>query len=311
METIQLHRDGLSLSALIGGDGPLVILMHGFPDTHESWRHQWESLIDAGYRCLVPVMRGYEIGSANAEVGRYAITEIVDDVMAWLDQLDTDAAHIVGHDWGAVSAYLVATSHPGRVMTLTTLAIPHVSAMRLGIRRHPIQLINSSYMLLFQFRGLAEWIVSRRNFAFIDFLWRRWSPNLASESFETDRVKRALNQPSVLTATLNYYRAFFDRRYKPNHALLTRTLEMPTLMIAGGADGCMDVGLYDHIDGSFFASDWQIEQLPNAGHFMQLEAPETVSEKILSWLNRHSRGDANETEVKRMVETDPTLGAAD
>lgn len=291
MEMIQLNHDGLTLSALLGGEGPLVVLMHGFPDTHESWSHQWQSLIAAGYRCLVPVMRGYDTGSARPDVGHYATERIVGDVVAWLDELEVEAAHIVGHDWGAVNAYLVATTYPRRVLTLTTLAIPHVSGIRMGIKHHPSQIINSSYMLLFQFRGFAEWVVSRRNFSFIDFLWQRWSPNLPASRGNTARVKEALSQPGVLTATLNYYRAFFARRYKPDEKLMAKTLEMPTLMIAGTTDACMHVGLYDHIDASFFADDWLVERLPTAGHFMQLEAPEAVSEQILGWLKKHSNSD--------------------
>lgn len=291
MESIQLDRDGLTLSAFIGGEGPLVVLMHGFPDTYESWSNQWESLINAGYRCLIPVMRGYDVGSARSEVEHYSTARIVDDVVAWLDELNVDAAHIVGHDWGAVNAYLVATTYPRRVLTLTTLAIPHVSGVRAGMRRHPIQIINSSYMLLFQFRGFAEWIVSRRDFAFIDYLWRRWSPNLSSSRGDTARVKEALKKPGVLTATLNYYRAFFARRYKPDPKLMGRTLEMPTLMIAGMADTCMHVGLYDYIDPTFFADEWHVERLPTAGHFMQLEAPSRVSELIVGWLERHSKAE--------------------
>lgn len=288
MEMIQLNHDGLTLSALLGGEGPLVILMHGFPDTYESWAHQWKSLISAGYRCLVPVMRGYDSGSARSDVKHYATERIVDDVIAWLDELDVDAAHIVGHDWGAVNAYLVATTYPHRVLTLTTLAIPHISGIRAGIKHHPRQVINSSYMLLFQFRGFAEWVVSRRDFSFIDFLWRRWSPNLPVSRGDTARVKEALRQPGVLTATLNYYRALFARRYKPDEKLMSKVLEVPTLMIAGTSDACMHVGLYDHIDASFFADEWRIERLPTAGHFMQLEAPEAVSEQILAWLQQHS-----------------------
>ncbi|MGH1371061.1 MAG: alpha/beta fold hydrolase [Cellvibrionaceae bacterium] len=291
MDRIQMDRDGLTLTALIGGDGPLVVLMHGFPDTHESWSNQWERLVKAGYRCLVPVMRGYETGSARAEVAHYATEQIVDDVMAWLDQLNVGAAHIVGHDWGAVNAYLVATTYPRRVLSLTTLAIPHVSGIRAGIKRHPIQIINSSYMLLFQWRGLAEWIVSRRDFAFIDYLWRRWSPNLSSSRDDTLRVKQALRQPGVLTATLNYYRALFSSRHRPSQKVMSRTLEVPTLMIAGETDACMNVGLYDYIDPTFFADEWQIERLPIAGHFMQLEAPDQVSDLIVRWLQRHPSAD--------------------
>jgi pimeloyl-ACP methyl ester carboxylesterase len=288
MEKITLQHDGLELSALVGGTGPLVILMHGFPDTYESWSSQWQALVSAGYRCLVPVMRGYDSGSAKKGVEFYAMERIAGDVAAWMDFLQEERAHIVGHDWGAVCAYLTASLFPQRVASLTTLAIPHVSGMRVGMRRHPIQLINSSYMLLFQWRGLSEWIVRRRNFAFIEFLWRRWSPNLAVSTPSIERVKTALEQPAVLTATLNYYRAFFAPQHKPRAELMSRALEMPTLMIAGETDACMDVRLYDYIDESSFLAEHKVVRLPDAGHFMQIEASQAINRLLLEWITQHS-----------------------
>lgn len=288
MEKITLQHDGLELSALVGGTGPLVILMHGFPDTYESWSSQWQALVSAGYRCLVPVMRGYDSGSAKKGVEFYAMERIAGDVAAWMDSLQEERAHIVGHDWGAVCAYLTASLFPQRVSSLTTLAIPHVSGMRVGMRRHPIQLINSSYMLLFQWRGLSEWIVRRRNFAFIEFLWRRWSPNLAVSAPSIERVKTALEQPAVLTATLNYYRAFFVPQHKPRAELMSRALEMPTLMIAGETDACLDVRLYDYIDESSFLAEHKVVRLPDAGHFMQIEASQAINRLLLEWITQHS-----------------------
>jgi len=288
MEMIKLKHDGLELSAWIGGEGPLVVLMHGFPDTYESWSSQWQALVSAGYRCLVPVMRGYDEGSAKKEIEFYAMERIAGDVVAWMDHLKEERAHIVGHDWGAVCAYLAASLFPQRIDSLTTLAIPHVSGMKVGIRRHPVQIVNSSYMLLFQLRGVSEWIVRRRNFAFIEFLWRRWSPNLTSSAQSIERVKTVLKQPGVLTATLNYYRAFFAKRHKPSAELMARPLQMPTLMIAGESDACMDVRLYDYVEASSFLDEYKVVRLPEAGHFMQVEASQAINRLILAWIAKHS-----------------------
>ncbi len=287
MELISLQRDQLSLSAYITGQGPLVVLLHGFPDTYESWQQQCTALVAAGYRCLMPIMRGYDSGSARAEASHYGIDSIAADVIAWLDYLECDTAHIVGHDWGAVTAYYVAASYPDRVLSLSTLAIPHASAFKKGIRKHPIQILNSSYMLLFQWRGFSEWVVRRKNFAFVRFLWRRWSPNLKDSSAALDSVISALQQPQVLTATLNYYRAYFSRRYRPSASVFTDALKVPTQMIAGSTDGCMSVDLYDWIEPSAFAREWRVERLAQAGHFMQLEEPEAVNRLLLEWIQTH------------------------
>ncbi len=288
MELISLQRDQLTLSAYVAGEGPLVVLLHGFPDTHRSWQQQCAALVEAGYRCLMPVMRGYDRGSARSDISFYAIESIAADVIAWLDHLNCRKAHVVGHDWGAVTAYIVAATYADRVQSLSTLAIPHGSAMRAGIRKHPIQILNSSYMLLFQWRGFAEWVAARKDYAFIRFLWRRWSPNLHNSSAAVDEVIDALQQPQVLTATLNYYRAYFSRRYRPQASVFTGALSVPTQMIAGGTDGCMNIGLYDWIEPSAFACEWRIERLPHAGHFMQLEAPEAVNQLLLEWIQAHA-----------------------
>ena len=125
-DTIQLEANGLTFSALAAGDGRehrgLVLLLHGFPDTPHSFRHQLRALADAGYRAVAPVMRGYEPGSQSADRD-YSLTALATDVNGWLDQLGTDAAHLVGHDWGAAVAFVAGAQHPERFRTITAMAV--------------------------------------------------------------------------------------------------------------------------------------------------------------------------------------------
>ena len=301
MERITLTRDGMELSARIGGDGPLVILLHGFPDTWESWHQQWPVLIKAGYRCLVPTMRGYEPGSARLDKAHYGIDRVAADVIAWMDHLNVSQAHLVGHDWGAATAYLATAKFPERFISLSTLAIPHISGLKTGLRQHPIQLLNSSYMALFQLKGFSEWCCRRKDFGFIEFLWRRWSPDL--QDSETRRralaaVKKTLSDPHVLTATLNYYRAFFSPSNRPDPATMASPLQIPTQMLAGANDGCMDVRLYGCMDPGSFSAEWEVVRFPNAGHFMQLEVPDQVNERLLQWLQKFSAVEVEKPEIQ-------------
>jgi pimeloyl-ACP methyl ester carboxylesterase len=171
-ETITLRANGLCFSAQSQGDGPLVLCLHGFPDNCGSFRRQLPALADAGFRAVAPALRGYERSSQPSD-GDYHIVRMAEDVVGWIDDLDQERVHLVGHDWGAVIGYAVAALAPERLFSLTTLAMPHpVRLQREVIRKLPGQLWNSWYMLFFQLRGIADLVVEARDWAFIEKLWR-------------------------------------------------------------------------------------------------------------------------------------------
>jgi len=210
--TTTLRANGLSFSALSEGTGPVVLCLHGFPDNHRSFRGQLPALAAGGFRGVAPTLRGYE-PAAQPEDGDYHIVRMAEDVVGWIDDLGQERVHLVGHDWGAVIGYAAAALAPERLDSLTTLAIPHPGRLRKeGIRKLPSQLANSWYMLFFQLRGIADRVVEARDWAFIEKLWRDWSPGWEIPAQELAGVKQTLAQPGVKKAALAYYRAMFELR---------------------------------------------------------------------------------------------------
>jgi pimeloyl-ACP methyl ester carboxylesterase len=139
MERMTLRHGDLTFSALAVGDGPLVLLLHGFPDHARTFRFQLAALADAGFRAVAPMLRGYEPSSQPAD-RNYTTTALTSAVVAWLDQLaGAERAHLVGHDWGAAVAYSVASVTPQRLRSLTTIATPPPARLRQGLIRVPRQ----------------------------------------------------------------------------------------------------------------------------------------------------------------------------
>ncbi|MCV6613978.1 MAG: alpha/beta hydrolase, partial [Cellvibrionaceae bacterium] len=213
MKTRVLDCGDRQFTILEKGQGPLVLLLHGFPDIHHSWRAQINALAEAGYHCVAPLMRGYE---PSSQTGPYFIAAIASDINAWLKALGQEKAHLIGHDWGAVVSYAYAALYPNRLYSLTTLAIPHMPEFSRGMKEISEQRWNSAYMAFFQLRGIAEWRIKRNNFAYLDKLWRRWSPGWNYKPSQIDKVKQQLAQPGVLTAALSYYRALNAKGREPS-----------------------------------------------------------------------------------------------
>jgi len=290
-EQITLHASGLSFSALAAGRGPLVLCLHGFPDCMRSYRHQLPAFAAAGYRAIAPMMRGYEPSSQPAN-GDYHIVRMAEDVIGWLDELGAERVHLIGHDWGAVVSYVAAAMAPERFHSLTTIAIPHPGGMERGqaIRHVPKQLANSWYMAFFQLRGISDAFVSARNWAFIDKLWRDWSPGWKWPTEELEAVKQTLGQPGVKSAALGYYRAFIDRGEgaKQTRRLFRTPIRVPTLALTGALDGCMDSRLYEHsMSNHEFHAGFRVERFDGAGHFLHQEQPERANKLLIDWVQSH------------------------
>lgn len=288
--TTTLQANGLTFSALTQGDGPVVLCLHGFPDNARSFRFQLPALAAAGFRAVAPTLRGYEPSSQPAD-GDYHIVRMAEDVVGWIDALDQERVHLVGHDWGAVIGHAAAALAPQRLHSLTTLAIPHPGRLqREGIRKLPSQLRNSWYMLFFQLRGIADRVVEARDWAFIEKLWRDWSPGWELPAQELASVKQTLALPGVKKAALAYYRATFDFRSaaaRETARLLGSEIRVPTLALTGALDGCMDTRLHDlAMKREDFPAGFRVTRVEGAGHFLHQEKPDEVNGILLDWLRR-------------------------
>ncbi len=285
-----LRANGLEFSAITAGptDGATVLCLHGFPDTPATFRHQLPALAEAGYSVIAPTLRGYEPSSQPAD-GAYDLESLADDVVGWLDDIGVDRAHLVGHDWGAVITFVVATYHPDRVHTATAMAIPPLARIPEAVRRVPRQVQRSWYMTWFQVRGLSDRSVRARDYALIKRLWRSWSPGYAMSEAEFADIRATFARPGVVGAALAYYRQnatppiMLGLRSSP--ATATTTVRAPMLLIHGADDGCMDRRMFDAaIDHADFPRGLQHEEIADAGHFVHLERPDTVTALVLEHL---------------------------
>ena len=268
----------------------MVLCIHGFPDNKRSFRFQLPALAEAGFRAVAPTLRGYEPSSQPGD-GDYHIVRMAEDAVAWIDDLGADRVHLVGHDWGAVIAYATAAMAPDRLSSLTTIAIPHPGRLRNeGLRKLPSQLRNSWYMLFFQLRGIADYVVERNDWAFIERLWRDWSPTWDLPRDELAEVKRTLALPGVKKAALGYYRAMLDPlspAAKETERLLTSPIRVRTLAVTGAHDGCMDTRLHDlAMREEDFPAGLEVVRFDDAGHFLHQERPQRFNELLIDWLRR-------------------------
>src|SRR4051812_41167004 len=194
----------VTLDCAVTGEGPVAILAHGFPDDASTFRAQVPALAAAGYRVVVPTMRGYA-PSGVARSGRYDTAALGDDLVGLADRFSPGApARLVGHDWGAVAAFAAAARAPARFSHLATIAVPYMRA----VARHlgsAAQLRRSWYMGLFQLPGVAEARLRARDFALVDELWRAWSPAYRPSPDELRAVKNGIRDR--VGPVLAYYRA--------------------------------------------------------------------------------------------------------
>jgi len=289
-EKLVFENGDLRFSALGMGEGALVLCLHGFPDNLHSFRYQLPALAEAGYRAISLSLRGYEPSSIPAN-GDYSVESIASDVIAVMDQLACNKAHLIGHDWGAAVAYAAAAAAPERFESLITMAVPHPGRFAREGLRIPKQLKNSWYMGFFNIPWLSDWVVARHDFAFIRKLWRDWSPSWTPDAPALDGVIDGLSQPGVLSATLGYYRAALSLQ------ALTMSVEdahypvpVPTLALTGERDGCIDSEEFERLmKPQDFPRGLAVERVLQAGHFLHQEQPQRVNALILRWLeHRHA-----------------------
>ena len=282
--------NGIDFTYLELGAGPLALCLHGFPDSPHSWRHLLPALADAGYRAVAPWMRGYAPTSVSSE-GHYQVGALAADANALHDALGGDGeAVIIGHDWGAIATYPAVNHEPDRWSAMVAAAVPH-PATAAGILFDYEQIKRSFYMFFFQ-HPLADAVVQMDDLAFIDGLWRDWSPGLDADdaAVAAGHVKDALRDPANLAAALGYYRAMLggvglDPRYDDIQAAGSSPVTVPALYVHGRDDGCLGVGFAEPSAEHLTHERSRVEILDGAGHFLQLDAPQRFNRLVLDFLS--------------------------
>jgi pimeloyl-ACP methyl ester carboxylesterase len=297
--------NGIRLHYVEAGDpdDPLVLLLHGFPEFWYAWRHQLPALAEAGYHVVAPDLRGYNASEKPPGVEAYRLTRLVGDVVELIEAFGAERAGseadgevtlplLVGHDWGGAIAWEVAIRHPERIGKLAILNAPHPERFQreLGSRS---QLRKSWYMFFFQLPGAPEKAIRAGDYRVLDRLLREdpVGPD-TFDSVDIERYKDALSKPGALTAAINYYRAL--ARENPigtlRRALAGRTgrppayrrVQVPTLLIWGEQDSALSVSLTEGLDE--WVEDLRVEHLPEASHWVQADAPETVNDLLGEFL---------------------------
>lgn len=279
--------NGTEFSFLECGTGKLALLLHGFPDTAQTWRHLMPKLADAGFRAVAPFTRGYA-PSAVPKDGCYQTAILAKDANAIHEKLGGDGdAVIIGHDWGAPSSYGAAIDAPSRWKKVVGMAVPPTAALGLAFVQNLDQIKKSWYMFFFQ-HGLAEMVVGANNHAFIEMLWRDWSPGYDA-SVDLDFVKRSLADPKNLMAALGYYRATLGDGYRdPSLSDLQNQMgsgvpSQPLLYLHGVNDGCIGAEVVASAQ-AMAPKNVKFSFVESAGHFLQLEQPTVVNNLICNFL---------------------------
>ena len=290
-QTFTLQSGDLRFTAVEHGEGPLVLCLHGFPDSYHSFRHQLPFLAEHGYRAISVSLRGYEPSSQPSD-GDYSLESIANDVIAFIDQLGEEKAHLIGHDWGAAITYTAGAAAPDRFHSLTTMAVPHSGRFVNEAFFKPKQALLSWYMLFFQLRGIADYTVRRKGFDFIRWLWRVWSPKWQVEESVMAEVIDTLKQPGVQRGALAYYREALSPKQLPltpaRRAANAYPVPVPTLALTGRDDGCIDCDIFQALcRETDFPNGLEVRVVENAGHFLHQEQPDAVNDLLLGWLEKH------------------------
>jgi pimeloyl-ACP methyl ester carboxylesterase len=263
------------------GDGPLIVLLHGFPEFWFTWRLQIAPLAAAGFRVVAPDMRGYNLSSRPAGVAAYNVDRLAADVRGLIRERGAGSALLVGHDWGGSVAWATAMNHPEVVDRLAILNAPHPRRLQQGLR-NPRQLRRSWYFFFFQLPGLPERAVRARRWRSFRNSLRDARPPYTPE--DIDRYVEAWSQPGAATAMINYYRAAVRQSPKQVNAQL-RPISAPTLVIWGQRDRYLGPKLAEPDRGDVPNLD-RVERLPDASHWVHHDQPERVTQLLTDFFAR-------------------------
>ena len=235
LEHHQISTNGIRLHVVQTGPvtGPLVLLLHGFPEFWYGWRHQLPALAAAGYRVWAPDLRGYNESEKPQGIAAYRLEVLAADIIGLMDAAGQEQACLVGHDWGGVITWWIAIHAPQRLQRMVVINAPHGAAMRQQLRRHPAQWLRSAYVGWFQLPWLPE-LVTRvgRGRLLVRALQQSSRPGTFTPA-DLERYREAWSQPQALRAMLNWYRALLRR---PPQRPTSGPVTVPTLLLWGAND---------------------------------------------------------------------------
>jgi pimeloyl-ACP methyl ester carboxylesterase len=274
--TERVSTNGTTLSCVVAGDGPLLILLHGFPETAWSWRHQIPALVEAGYRVVAPDLRGF--GDSDTH-GPFDLATVVADILGLADHFGAAKFALVGHDWGAVVAWALAASEQSRVERLVIINGPHPAVFKRALRSDRRQLKRSWYIFMFQLPWLPERMLLRnRGQELVRIMKAHFIDKTRINDADIEPYRLAMMKPGVAHAMLGWYRAARQRQ-----RIRVGKVSVPTRVIWGMADKSL---VYEALVPPLrtLVTDLDVVEIAGAGHFVHEEQPATVTAAILEHL---------------------------
>lgn len=283
---VRLQANGVEFSCLTIGDGPLALCLHGFPDSAHTWRHLMPRLAAAGYRAVAPFMRGYLPTAVPTDACYQTGALAVDANELHAAVGGGSDAVIIGHDWGASATAGAAVLAPEQWSKVVMMAVPPGSALAMALLTNLEQVKRSWYMFFFQ-HALADMVVPANDLAYIDMLWADWSPGYDA-AVDLGHVKDCLHDPANLGAALGYYRTALgdgcrNPAFDDAQAAAQLVPPQPLLYLHGANDGCIGAEVAEAARPEM-AANGTVEIIDDCGHFLHLERPDVVNDRIIEFL---------------------------
>jgi pimeloyl-ACP methyl ester carboxylesterase len=282
--TIQVN--GVRLHVALAGpvEGPLALLLHGFPEYWRALAPQMEALAAAGYRVAAPDQRGYNLSEKPGGVAAYGLETLRDDALGLIEALGRAEAFVVGHDWGAAVAWWLCTTHPSKVRRAVTMNVPHPQVMFEHLMKSPRQMLRSWYIFFFQIPRLPEWFLGREEGRVFAQALRATGRRGTFSEEELEGLREAWRQPGALRGMLGWYRAAL--RHRPRFA--SARVEAPMLLIWGERDSALGVEMA--APSVAMCVEGRLERIAEATHWVAREEAARVNALILEWFSAPSPG---------------------
>jgi pimeloyl-ACP methyl ester carboxylesterase len=278
-----VNANGIDIAYLEAGQGPLVVLLHGFPDNAWTWSHQLHALPEAGYRVVAPFLRGHPPSEIPAN-GRYDAGALADDLAALITVLGEERARVVGTDWGALATYAASALYPQRIERAVTMALNHPK-MFATFFASPERIQRLFHVWFFQLSPFAEGALQANDLGLVDHLWAYWS-NQPADPEHIASVKETLRGEGAVEAAMAYYRALLrlpEERPEVAVPLMgeSATSSAPTLSLFGAADPLAPSSTAE--EASCFSGEYEARVLEDGAHYMHRERPDQVNELLTGW----------------------------
>jgi len=277
-----LESNGINLHIAVAGpeDGPLVVLLHGFPEFWFGWKNQIQPLAEKGYRVVAPDQRGYNLSDKPEGIDNYTVDHLRDDVIGIIEHFKKESAIVIGHDWGGAVAWHLAATHPEYVDKLIVLNIPHPKAMPRVLKKNPLQWMKSSYIAFFQLPNLPEKALGMGEFKTMQQSIEQTSNKNTFSPHEMEQYKAAWSQSDALTAMLNWYRAIRRGSFRQ---IPETKIKVPVRIIWGLGDQFLSPMLAK--ESMSFCEEVNLAFVGEATHWIQHEQPDIVNRLIDQFIN--------------------------